>query len=82
MQISASNLLVAAQQVRAPVTAPATPRMEPSTVTNATIAADEPAKFETMSFKTTSPTNTAPLTKPENPFAPAKRLGSQLDISV
>jgi hypothetical protein len=82
MQISASNLLVAAQQVRAPAATPAPPRAESPTVTNATISADEPAKFETMSFKTPSPTNNAPLAKPDNPFAPAKRLGSQLDISV
>jgi hypothetical protein len=82
MQISASNLLVAAQQVRAPATASVPARTEPSTVTNATVSADEPAKFETMSFKPAAPTNTTPLAKPDNPFAPAKRLGSQLDIKV
>jgi len=82
MQISASNLLVAAQQVRGPVAAPPPPRADFPTVTNATIAADEPAKFEAMSFKTAAPTNPAPLAKPENPFAPAKRMGSQLDIKV
>ena len=82
MQISARNLLVAAQQVRGPTAAPAPPRTEPPTVTNATVSAEEPAKFEAMSFKTAAPTNTAPLAKPETPFAPAKRLGSQLDISV
>jgi hypothetical protein len=81
MQISASNLLVAAQQVRSPTAAPAPLRTEPPIVTNATMSAEEP-KFEAMAFKTTSPTNTAPSAKPDNPFAPAKKLGSQLDIRV
>jgi len=83
MQISASNLLVAAQQAHgpnAPASAPS--RMEPPTVANTTVSADAPAKFETMAFKTVSPVNTTPLAKPENPFAPAKRMGSQLDIKV
>jgi hypothetical protein len=56
--------------------------MEPPTVANTTVSADAPAKFETMAFKTVSPVNTTPLAKPEHPFAPAKRMGSQLDIKV
>jgi hypothetical protein len=82
MQISASNLLVAAQQVRSPTATPTPSRTESPTVKNATVSAEEPAKFEAMSFKTAAPTNTAPLAKLESPFAPAKRLGSQLDISI
>jgi hypothetical protein len=82
MQISASNLLVAAQQVRGPIAVPTPPRMEQPTVANATVSSNEFPKFETIAFKTASPTNTTPLAKPENPFATAKRMGTQLDIKV
>ena len=82
MQISASNLIVAAQQVRSPaaVTTPRPP--EPARVTDTTATPGEPAQFEALAFKTATPVNTAPLAKPANPFAPAKRMGSQLDITV
>jgi hypothetical protein len=80
MQISASNLLVAAQQVRNPSATP--PRTEPPIVAKATVSPGEPAQFEALAFKTAAPVNTTPLAKPANPFAPAKRMGSQLDIKV
>ncbi len=82
MQISASNLLVAAQQVRNPSAPPAPSRTEPSNVAKATVSSGEPAQFEALAFKTAAPENTTPLAKPANPFAPAKRMGSQLDIKV
>jgi hypothetical protein len=80
MQISASNLLLAAQQVRNPVATPS--RAEALNVAKATVSPGEPAQFETLAFKTAAPVNSAPLAKSENPFAPAKRMGSQLDIKV
>jgi len=82
MQISASNLLLAAQQVRSPTTTSVPSRPESQNVAKATILTEEPAQFEALAFKTATPVNTAPLAKPANPFAPAKRMGSQLDITV
>jgi len=80
MQISASNLIIAAQHVRSP--APAQPRSELHSVANATVSSGGSEQFETLAFKTATPENTTPLARPENPFAPAKRLGAQLDISI
>jgi hypothetical protein len=78
MQISASNLIIAAQQVRSP----APPRTEPQSVANATVSPGGSEQFETLAFKTATPANKTPLARAENPFAPAKRLGSQLDITI
>jgi hypothetical protein len=80
MQISTSNLLLAAQQVRSPTAV--APRADASSVAKATVASDQTVQFETLAFKTAAPANTTPLAKPANPFAPAKRMGSQLDIKV
>jgi hypothetical protein len=80
MQISASNLLLAAQQVRNSTAAP--PRADAANVAKATISTGDAAQFEALAFKNTAPEKNTPLAKPENPFAPAKRMGSQLDIKV
>jgi hypothetical protein len=82
MQISASNLIIAAQQVRSSGVAPTPPRTEPPNVAKATVPPSEHAQFEALAFKIATPANKTPLAKPENPFAPAKRMGSQLDITI
>ena len=77
MQISASNLLLAAQQLRGSNATPAPQRANPPNVANATVSTGESDKFEALHFK-----SAPPAAKPANSSAPAKRLGSQLDIKV
>jgi hypothetical protein len=82
MQISASNLIIAAQQARSPAAAPAPRRAEPARGADAAAPAGEAPQFEAIAFKTAPPANATPIAKPVVPFAPAKRMGSQLDIKV
>lgn len=88
MQVSALNLIIAAQQARnqtaprpAPQAAPTT--SSPSTVAQAPVA-EAPAQheFAPMAFKSEGASKTSVQGEPANGYSPTAPLGSQIDIRI
>jgi len=78
MQISGTNLLIAAQQAAKSQTP-----QRPAMPIQATKPADaKPADFEPISFKQAAPEAPQSAALASNPPADAKRMGSLVDIRV
>ena len=78
MQISAANLIVAAQQT---LSKPAARQAAPAQST-AQPEATEYAGFEPVSFKQAAPEKPAPTATAQQPAATPRPMGSQVDIRV
>jgi hypothetical protein len=78
MQISAANLIVAAQQ------APSKPAVRPAAPAQATAQSEaaESTGFEPMSFKQAAPETPAQAAAAQQPPATPRPIGSQVDIRV
>jgi hypothetical protein len=78
MQISAANLIVAAQQTPSK---PVVHRAAPAQAATQPEAA-EPAGFEPISFKQATPEKPSQSAAPQQPAATPRPIGSQVDIRV
>ena len=77
MQISAANLIVAAQQAPNAAVRPAAPAH-----IVAKPEAKDPSDFEPMSFKQAAPDKPAPAASAQGPSTTSLPIGSQVDIRV